>query len=128
MPAAVPDLCACVIRVDNCLDYGSLLFAISLLGGYRLFSPVFPVSALQPSPTCVLVSSTGNISSSQEASRNNRLPFLCISTLRSLALNHNKPSCDCKTPVLINTIGERHYVGQVTVSARILCKHEVRIS
>ena len=97
MPAAVPGLCACVIRVETCFDYRSIVWYFAPSWLPLIFSDFFPRSALQSSATYVLVSSTGNVDSLQEASSRNRLPFLFISTLRRLALDRNKLNCVCKS-------------------------------
>ena len=59
IPAAVPDHCACVIRVETCFGYGSIICYFYLVTAY--FLRFFPCSALRPSATYVLVSSTGDV-------------------------------------------------------------------
>ena len=78
IPAAVSELCACVIRVEVLIT----LFGISILAmADPLFLRFFPHSVRQPSATSAFVSSTGNAGSLQEASRSNRFRFLLLQHL-----------------------------------------------
>ena len=68
-----------------------LLFTISFLAGYRSLSPIFSKLRASASSTYRLVSSTGDVSSLQEARTGDRLPFLFISKLQSPAVDRNYP-------------------------------------